>query len=85
MNRVPLDERRRLFLARQRADQTLRDQLLAPAPLHPLSPAESANRRARLVVKAVTIAMLLGAGLVVLQAVTFNPPTSVVETLLPRF
>ncbi|MBI2152857.1 MAG: hypothetical protein HYU24_04005 [Candidatus Rokubacteria bacterium] len=84
MTRVPLDERRQLFLARQRANQALRDQLLAPDP-HPLSPAEASHHRRRMVVKAVMIAMLVGLGVIVFQTVTFNPPTSIVEALLPRF
>jgi len=85
MTRVPLDERRRLFLARERASQTLGDQRLAPAFPHPLSPTAASQHRMRLVVKAVVIAMLVGAGLVVFQTVTFNLPASLVEALLPRF
>ena len=85
MTRVPLDERRRLFLARQRAGQALEDQRLASALSHPLTPAETPNDPMRLVAKAIVIAMLVGAGLVVFHTVTFNLPTSVVEALLPRF
>lgn len=85
MTRVPLDERRRLFLARQQASQALEHQQLAPAPSHPFSPGAAAQHRMRLVAKAIVIAMLVGAGLVVFQTVTFNLPTSVVEALLPRF
>lgn len=84
MNRVPFDERRRLFLARQQANQVLRDQLLAPIPSDPLSPEEAPHRGARLLVKAVMMAMLVGLGLLVFQSVTFNLPTSVVEALLPH-
>ena len=86
MTRVPLDERRRLFLARQQASQALEDQRLAFAPSHPLAPAAPSQQyRMRLVVRAIVVAMLVGAGLVVFQTVTFNLPTSVVEALLPRF
>ena len=85
MTRVPLDERRRLFLARQQASVALEDQRLAPALSHALSPAEASHDRMRLVVKAIVVAMLVGAGLVVFHTVTFNLPTSVVEALLPRF
>jgi len=85
MTRVPVDERRRLFLARQQAGQALEDQRLALAPSHPFSPAAAAQHRRRPVVRAIVIAMLVGAGLVVFQTVTFNLPTSVVEALLPRF
>ncbi len=85
MNRVPLDERRRLFVAQQRARDALREQLLRPAPADPFSPPAPPHSRVRLIVKAVTIAMLLGVGLVAFQAVTFHLPTSVVEALLPRF
>ena len=85
MTRVPLDERRRLFLARQQAGQALEDQRFAPAPSHLLLPAPASPHGTRLVAKAVVIAMLVGAGLVVFQTVTFNLPTSIVEALLPRF
>jgi hypothetical protein len=85
MTRVPLDERRRLFLGRQQASQALEHQQLAPAPSHAFSPAAAAQHRMRLVVRTIVIAMLVGAGLVVFQTVTFNLPTSVVEALLPRF
>lgn len=85
MNRVPLDERRRLFLARQQASQALRDQLPQPVSAHVLSTRAPSHRHVQLVVKAVMIAVLLGAGVVALHTVSFNLPTSVVEALLPRF
>ena len=85
MTRVPLDERRRLFLARQQVGQALEDQRLALAPSHAFSPAAASQHPMRLVVRTIVIAMLVGAGLVVFQTVTFNLPTSVVEALLPRF
>ena len=85
MTRVPLDERRRLFLARQRASQALEDQRLASAPSHALSAAEAPHDRMRLIAKAIVIAMLVGAGLLAFHTVTFNLPASVVEALLPRF
>jgi len=85
MTRVPLDERRRLFLARQQASQALEDQRLAFAPSHPLAPAAPSQYRMRLVVRAIVVAMLVGAGLVAFHTVTFNLPTSVVEALLPIF
>ncbi len=85
MTRVPLHERRRLFLSRQQASQALREELLAPAPAHPLSPAGASHDRLRMVVRAAMIVMLLGVGLIVFQSVTFHLPTSVVEALLPRF
>jgi len=85
MTRVPLDERRRLFLARQQASQALEDQRLAFPPSQPLSPAAASQHRMRLVVRAIVVAMLVGAGLVAFHTVTFNLPTSVVEALLPIF
>ncbi|MBI3031409.1 MAG: hypothetical protein HYY64_18065 [Candidatus Rokubacteria bacterium] len=85
MTRVPLDERRRLFLARQQASEALEDQVLASAPSHPFSSAAASQHGMRLLVRAVVIAMLVGAGLVVFQTVTFNLPASVVDALLPRF
>jgi len=85
MTRVPLDERRRLFLARQQASQALEDQRLAFTPSPPLAPAAASQHRMRLVVRAIVVAMLVGAGLVAFHTVTFNLPTSVVEALLPIF
>jgi len=81
MSRLPLEERRQVFLARQRARQAMLGRLSEPAPL---SLDEPTHRRVRLVLKAVSIALLLGAGVAALQTVTFHPPTSVVEALLPR-
>jgi hypothetical protein len=85
MTRVPVDERRRLFLARQQASEALEHQALASAPSHPFSPGAAAQHRMRLVVRAIVIAMLVGAGLVAFHTVTFNLPASVVDALLPRF
>ena len=82
MTRVPLDERRRLFLARQRARQAA---LVQPAPAPPLSPPPPSRRRVRLVVRAVVVGMLLGMGLLAFHSVTFDLPTSIVDALLPRF
>lgn len=84
MTRLPLAERQQVFLVRQRARQAMLDRLLQPLPAQPLSPAALFHRRMGLVVKAVILAMLVAAGLVALQAVTFDVPASVVEALLPR-
>jgi len=85
MNRVPLDERRRLFLARQRARQAMQAELLQPVPKQSLSLSALSHHRMRFVVEAVVIALLLGLGFITLHAVTFHPPTSIVEALLPHF
>ncbi len=82
MTRVPLDERRRLFLARQQARQTA---LVHPLPAPPLSPQMPSRRRVPLVVRAVILGVLLGMGLLAFHSVTFDLPTSVVDALLPRF
>ncbi len=82
MTRVPLDERRRLFLARQQARQAA---LVYPLPAPPLSPPMPSRRRVRLVVRAVIVGVLLGMGLIAFHSVTFDLPTSVVDALLPRF
>lgn len=85
MTRVPLDERRRLFLARQQASQALEDQRFVPAPSDALPPTAASQHGIRLVVRAIVIAVLVGAALAVFQTVTFNLPASFVEALLPRF
>ena len=82
MTRVPLDERRQLFLARQRAREAALAEL-PPVPL--LWPPAPSRRRVRLVVKAVIVGVLLGMGLIAFHSVTFDLPTSIVDALLPRF
>ena len=82
MTRVPLDERRRLFLARQQAREAA---LAHPFPAPPLSPTAPSRRRVRLVVRAVIVGVLLGMGLIAFHSVTFDLPTSIVDALLPRF
>lgn len=82
MTRVPLDERRRLFLARQQARQAA---LVQPTPAPPLSAPSPSRRRVRLVVRAAIVGMLLGMGLIAFHSVTFELPTSIVDALLPRF
>ena len=84
MTRLPLAERQQAFFVRQRARHTMLDRLLQPAPAQPLSPAALFHRRTGLVVKGLILAMLLAAGLIALQTVTFEVPASVVEALLPR-
>ena len=84
MTRIPLEERRQVVLVRQRARQAMLDQVLQPARAQALSLAALSHHHVRLVVEAVMIAMLLGAGLVAFNTVTFHPPTSVVEAVLPR-
>ena len=85
MTRLPLAERQQVFLVRQRARHAMLDRLLQPTPTQPLSSAAALfHRHMGLVVKAVMLAMLLAAGLIALQTVTFEVPASVVEALLPR-
>lgn len=84
MARLPLEERRQIFLVRQRANQAMLDQLLQSAPAQALSSALPSHRLVGLVVKAVILVMLVGLGFVAYQNVTLHPPTSVVEALLPR-
>ncbi len=82
MTRVPLEERRQLFLARQRARQAA---LVQPAPASPLSPPTPSRPYVRLVVRAAIVGMLLGMGLLAFHSVTFDLPTSFVDALVPRF
>lgn len=84
MTHLSLAERQQAFFLRQRARQAMLDRLPQPAPIQPLSPAALFHRRRGLVIKAGILAMLLAAGLIALQAVTFDVPASVVEALLPH-
>jgi hypothetical protein len=80
VNRLTPEERRRVRIAQQRAQQSMLEQLAA-APSVPTM--EAPRGRGRLI-KAVAIAALLGCGLLASQALEFKPPTSLVEALLPR-
>jgi hypothetical protein len=80
--KLTTSERRRIWLAQQRARETTLAQLPAPAG-HSVADAPTPAAFARLV-KAAMIALLLGCGLVATQALEFNPPASLVEALLPR-
>ncbi|HSF05812.1 MAG TPA: hypothetical protein VLG10_08485 [Methylomirabilota bacterium] len=80
MNRLTPEERRRVRIAQQRAQQSMLEQLEAPPPVL----VTDAPRGRRRLIKAVAIAALLGGGLLASQALEFKPPTSLVEALLPR-
>ena len=82
MTQDPLDERRRLFLARQQARQAA---LVQPIPAPPLPAPSPSRRRVQFVVRAAIVGMLLGMGLIAFHSVTFDLPTSIVDALLPRF
>lgn len=80
MNRLTLEERRQVFRARQRGRWATLDHVLAPSrPLVPASP----PRWLPLIVKIAMLAALVGAGVLAAQTVTWEPPASVVQALLP--
>lgn len=82
MNRLTPEERRRLYLAHQRARNTMLARLQAGT-------VEALVRRPderglRWIAKAAMIAALLGVGLLAAQTLDFHPPDSLVGSLLPR-
>jgi hypothetical protein len=80
--KLTTSERRRIWLAQQRARETTLTQLAAPLG-HAVASTPTPAAFVRLV-KAAMIALLLGCGLLATQALEFNPPASLVEALLPR-
>jgi hypothetical protein len=81
VNRLTPEERRRVRVTQQRAQQSLLAQLDAQPRV--LSTDDTHRARWRLL-KAAAIAALLGAGLLASQALEFKAPASLVEALLPR-
>jgi hypothetical protein len=80
MNRLTPEERRRVRLAQQRADERL---LTSATP--PEQTAATGDRRWRRWMKAMAIAALIGGGgLLASQTLEFHPPTSLMEALLPQ-
>lgn len=82
MNRLTLEERRRVLLAQQRAHQTMLARLHAE-PVE-ASVAGANPRGLRWIARAVMTAALLGGGLLAAQTLEFHPPDSLVEAMLPR-
>jgi hypothetical protein len=83
MNRLTPEERRRIWLAQQRARETALTRL-AVAPTTGMSVPQADHAVLRRLAKAAMIAALLAAGLLASQALEFNPPATLVEALLPR-
>lgn len=75
-------ERRRVYLAQQRAQQTILTRI-SEAPVETISPAASSRGPGRLL-KTAAIVVLLGGVLLVTRMVEFHLPASLVEALLPR-
>ena len=80
MNRLTPEERRRVRIAQQRAQEGLLAQLNAP----PRVITTEVPRGRWWLIKVVAIAALLGGGLLASQALEFKAPASLVEALLPR-
>lgn len=83
MNRLTLEERRRLLLAQQQAKQATRDQLRQPAPGKPYRQTAAA-RHLRVAVGLGMIAALLCGGAFAIATMSFHMPARVAEVLLPR-
>jgi hypothetical protein len=82
MNRLTPEERRRVYLARQRARDTMLSRLQVET-VEALAPPPDERGLAWLA-KAAMIAALLGSGLLAVQILEFHPPDSLVGALLPR-
>jgi len=80
VNRLTTEERRRVRIAQQRAQQSM----LAQLNTQPRVLMTDAHRGRWWLIKAVAIAALLGGGLLASQALEFKAPASLVEALLPR-
>lgn len=80
VTRLTPEERRRVRIAQQRAQQSLLEQLNAAPPV--LTTDEHRGRS--WLIKVVAIAALLGGALLASQALEFKAPASLVEALLPR-
>ncbi|MGH7335238.1 MAG: hypothetical protein ACREKS_21340 [Candidatus Rokuibacteriota bacterium] len=82
MNRLTPDERRRVYLAQQRARESMLARLNATT-MSTIDPYADGRGRRRML-EVVVIAAMLGGGLLLAQTLEFNPPASLIEALLPR-
>jgi hypothetical protein len=82
MSGITSDERRRVFLAQQRAREAILARISA-APAADISHA-GARRRLQWLLRAAMILTLVTGGVVAYELVELHPPTSLVEALLPR-
>jgi hypothetical protein len=80
MGTLTLEERRRVFLARQRKIRDDAAQLSAPVA----SPPHRLRGPQRAAVKGAMIAALLGVGWYAYHAVEIHIPASIAEALVPR-
>lgn len=81
MNRLTPEERRRVRVAQQRAQEGMLAQLNAPPRV--IMPEEE-SRGHWWLIKALAIAALLVGALLAMQALEFRAPASLLEALLPR-
>ena len=80
MGRLTPEERRRVFLIRQRANDEMLARLSAPIAL--ADPRFASHRRGQILATLMIVALLSGAWFAV-HTVEFHLPASVVEALLP--
>jgi hypothetical protein len=81
MGQLTQDERRRIFLARQRTRHEMLARISAPIALvEPRSPRYVVSQ----VLKTAMAVALLGGGWLAFHVVQFHVPTSLVEALMPR-
>jgi len=82
MNRLTLEERRRVYLAQQRASETMLARLHSET-VEALAP-RSDQGGLRWIAVAAMIAALLGGGLLASPTLEFHPLDSLMGALLPR-
>ena len=82
MSRYPSDERRQIFLARQRAADAVLARMSA-APAAGIGHA-GAGRRRQWLLRAGMILTLVTGAVVAYELVELHPPTSLVDALMPR-
>ena len=82
MNRLTPEERRRVYLARWRARETMLARIQSETVAALVSPSE--ERRLRWIAIAAMIAALLGGGLLAAPTLEFQRLDSLVAALLPR-
>lgn len=83
MGRFTREERRRIFLAQERARQTMLA-WMSTARAVDIDRDAGGRRGLRRVVKTAMILTMFAGGLAAYQFIDFHSPTSLVEALLPR-
>lgn len=83
MSRLTQQERRRVWLAQQRASHRMLSPVAVPTA-DVMAPPRHDSRVVKTLVKTALLVALLGGGYIATQVLEFHPPASIVEALLPR-